>query len=94
MDGRVPSEVVEVVRSARLTWWFGRGERKSEEANDGMNGLLGLSDTNHRGETPGEMGVNLPAVDLGTHLNVSDFALGTRHSCAIVTGASAQTTPT
>jgi hypothetical protein len=31
------------------------------------SGQLGLGDTNHRGDGPGEMGDNLPAVDLGSN---------------------------
>jgi hypothetical protein len=29
------------------------------------SGQLGLGDTDNRGDGPGEMGANLPAVDLG-----------------------------
>jgi alpha-tubulin suppressor-like RCC1 family protein len=47
-------------------------------------GDLGLGDTNHRGDNPGEMGDNLPAVELGTGLNVSDTASGYGRYCAIL----------
>ncbi len=67
---------------ARLT----DGRLKCWGRNDGTNGLLGLGDTNNRGDNAGEMGDNLPAIDLGTGLSVVDFAAGNGHTCAIVTG--------
>lgn len=48
------------------------------------NGQLGLGDTENRGDQVGEMGVNLPAVDLGTGLTASKVALGAGHSCALL----------
>lgn len=48
------------------------------------NGQLGLGDTNDRGDSPAEMGDNLPAIDLGT--GKTAIALGVRgyHACAIL----------
>jgi len=45
-------------------------------------GQLGLGDTNHRGDEPGEMGDALPPVDLGTTLKVVEVGVGVRHTCA------------
>lgn len=49
-------------------------------------GQLGLGDTNSRGDQPGEMGNNLPAVDLGTTENGERFiaveiVAGSNHTC-------------
>jgi alpha-tubulin suppressor-like RCC1 family protein len=45
---------------------------------------LGLGDTNDRGDEPGEMGDDLPAVDVGVRRFVKSVALGTAHTCAIL----------
>ncbi len=52
----------------------------------GMNfaGQLGLGDTLARGDAGGEMGANLPAVDLGTGRTATAIAAGTRHACALL----------
>ncbi len=47
-------------------------------------GELGLGDTNSRGDEPGEMGDNLPAVDLGTNLRAIAVACGASHTCALL----------
>ena len=49
-------------------------------------GELGLGDTNNRGDGPGEMGDNLPAVNLGTASVVKQMALGTSCACALLDG--------
>ena len=46
------------------------------------NGRLGLGDTNARGDAGGEMGNNLPAVDLGTGRTATSLAAGHAHTCA------------
>lgn len=46
-------------------------------------GHLGLGDTNYRGDEPGDMGDALPAVNLGTGLNVVQIAAGGETSCAL-----------
>eukprot|EP01084_Bolivina_argentea_P138150 243288_1 len=48
-------------------------------------GQLGYEDTNQRGDGAGEMGNNLPEVDLGTGFNVTDIAAGDYHTCALST---------
>jgi len=45
------------------------------------NGQLGLSDTNNRGDGPGEMGADLPVVDLGG-LRAVAISAGKTHTCA------------
>ena len=47
-------------------------------------GMLGLGDTAHRGDNPGEMGANLPHVDLGQGQNVkvTKVSCGIYHTCA------------
>lgn len=49
-------------------------------------GQLGLEDANARGDGPGEMGSNLPAVDLGPGAVVEAITAGAAHTCAILAG--------
>jgi len=55
----------------------------------GLNGSgqLGLGDTKNRGDKPGQMGDNLPAVDLGTGVKVVSVALDQYTSCALLDDA-------
>ena len=46
-------------------------------------GQLGYGDSNNRGDEPGEMGDNLPDVDLGDDFVVDIVSLGYYHSCAL-----------
>jgi cysteine-rich repeat protein len=48
------------------------------------SGQLGLEDVNNRGDIPGEMGINLPFVNVGSGLTVKRLALGSAHTCAIL----------
>jgi len=52
----------------------------------GLNnfGQLGLSDVNSRGDSAGEMGDNLPYVDLGTGHTARALALGNYQTCALL----------
>src|SRR4029079_11590079 len=52
----------------------------------GLNdkGQLGLGDTNTRGNDPGEMGDNLPTVDLGVGRTAKAVYAGTSHTCALL----------
>jgi alpha-tubulin suppressor-like RCC1 family protein len=47
-------------------------------------GELGLGDRNHRGDASGEMGDDLPAVDLGTGRSATAISAGDIHTCAIL----------
>ena len=47
-------------------------------------GQLGLGDTDDRGDDSGEMGDNLPAVDLGTGRTAIGIAVGGSHACAML----------
>ncbi|MFT3765684.1 MAG: DNRLRE domain-containing protein [Minicystis sp.] len=47
-------------------------------------GQLGLGDQNFRGDDPGEMGDNLPAVDLGTTYHAVALSLSGAFSCALL----------
>ncbi|HEV8247590.1 MAG TPA: DUF4215 domain-containing protein [Polyangiaceae bacterium] len=47
---------------------------------------LGIGDTDDRGDQPGEMGQNLPAVDLGG--NALALVAGSVHNCALMEGGS------
>lgn len=47
------------------------------------SGQLGLGDTATRGDTAGEMGNNLPAVDLGGH-RATQLSAGQKHTCAVL----------
>ena len=51
---------------------------------------LGLGDTEHRGDEPGEMGDALPTVDLGTGRTAVAIATGGDHTCAILDDATAK----
>jgi len=46
------------------------------------HGQLGLGDTQPRGDGPNEMGVNLPAVDLGPGPTAVELTAGYEHTCA------------
>ncbi len=48
------------------------------------SGRLGLGDTHHRGDGPGEMGDALPAVDLGPGALVKQVACGSNSTCALL----------
>ena len=47
-------------------------------------GQLGLGDVAHRGDAAGEMGDNLPVVDLGTNRTARSLVAGGNHTCAIL----------
>ncbi|MBI4083652.1 MAG: Ig-like domain-containing protein, partial [Candidatus Lambdaproteobacteria bacterium] len=49
-----------------------------------MYGQLGIGNTEHRGDEPGEMGDNLSVVDLGTGRTAVAIAAGEGHSCALL----------
>ncbi len=48
------------------------------------DGQLGLGDTEHRGDDPGEMGDALPAVDVGTGRTLVAVTTGDLYSCALL----------
>jgi hypothetical protein len=48
----------------------------------GIGSILGLGDTEFRGDEPGEMGDNLPAVDLGTGRRATSISAGGALTCA------------
>ncbi len=48
------------------------------------SGQLGLGDTVNRGDGPGEMGVDLPSVALGTGRHATAITAGTKHTCALL----------
>jgi cysteine-rich repeat protein len=50
------------------------------------SGELGLGDTFTRGDQPGEMGENLPQVQLGRGADVQSVTGGASHGCAILLG--------
>jgi alpha-tubulin suppressor-like RCC1 family protein len=50
---------------------------------ENVDGKLGLGDTESRGDEPGEMGDNLPAVDLSTNRTAAQIAVGDAHTCAL-----------
>lgn len=47
-------------------------------------GQLGLGDTDTRGDSPDDMGENLPLVDLGTNVSAVQLAVGGFHTCALL----------
>lgn len=52
---------------------------------EGFFGELGTGTKEQRGDQPGEMGVNLPAIDLGTGAVAADISAGNRFTCARLT---------
>lgn len=50
-------------------------------------GQLGLGDTDSRGDAPGEMGADLPNIDLGTGRSAVQVAAGFYHACALLDNA-------
>eukprot|EP00285_Hemiselmis_virescens_P015982 CAMPEP_0173379004 /NCGR_PEP_ID=MMETSP1356-20130122/2104_1 /TAXON_ID=77927 ORGANISM="Hemiselmis virescens, Strain PCC157" /NCGR_SAMPLE_ID=MMETSP1356 /ASSEMBLY_ACC=CAM_ASM_000847 /LENGTH=343 /DNA_ID=CAMNT_0014332271 /DNA_START=1 /DNA_END=1032 /DNA_ORIENTATION=+ len=52
------------------------------------DGQLGLNDTNSRGGLPGQMGHNLPTVDLGAGRSAKSVAVGVFHTCALLDNGS------
>ncbi|GAB5371150.1 hypothetical protein AAMO2058_001554600 [Amorphochlora amoebiformis] len=49
-----------------------------------QHGILGQEDTMSRGVAPGQMGDNLPEIDLGSNRTVIKITLGEFHICAIL----------
>jgi len=47
-------------------------------------GQLGLGDTDNRGDDPGEIGDDLPAVDLGTGRTAVAISVGADHTCVLL----------
>eukprot|EP00971_Amphidinium_carterae_P138029 2735613-Amphidinium_carterae.1 len=50
----------------------------------GQGEYLGYEDTLDRGSGPGELGNNLPAVNLGVDYTVTQLAVGGEHTCAVL----------
>jgi len=50
----------------------------------GAFGATGQGDSNHRGDGPGEMGDNLPPIDLGTGRHAIAVAPGALYNCALL----------
>lgn len=50
----------------------------------GLDGQLGLGDSEIKGINQAHMGNQLPFVDLGDHLSVIQLSLGRHHSCALL----------
>lgn len=70
---------------------FGSGAVKCWGMNNHVllgNGQLGLGDVEHRGDEPGEMGDNLPALDLGSGRSAARIAVGSSHACALLDNGS------
>jgi alpha-tubulin suppressor-like RCC1 family protein len=55
----------------------------------GLNdsGQLGLGDVKNRGSGPVDMGVNLPAIDLGSGRTATALTAGSSHTCAVLDDA-------
>ncbi len=51
---------------------------------ENSSGQLGLGDTADRGDGPGEMGDNLPRVDLGFGMSATAVTVGAAHVCALL----------
>jgi alpha-tubulin suppressor-like RCC1 family protein len=54
---------------------------------DNSSGQLGLGDQLNRGDATGEMGTDLPTVDLGTNLYAVTISGGAQHNCALLNNA-------
>ncbi|MEO1058181.1 MAG: fibronectin type III domain-containing protein [Actinomycetota bacterium] len=53
-----------------------------------FGGALGIGDSDPRGDEPGEMGDDLPSVDLGQRRTALGIAVGGRHTCVLLDDAS------
>jgi cysteine-rich repeat protein len=53
---------------------------------DSAYGQLGLGGVESAGDQPDEMGIKLPAVDLGAGQTATGISLGSYHSCALIAG--------
>ncbi|CAE7215807.1 UVR8 [Symbiodinium microadriaticum] len=53
-------------------------------------GQLGVGDTTNRGDATGQMGDELPSVDVGTGRSVQSLAVGDLHTCALLDDFSGQ----
>ena len=51
---------------------------------DNVYGMLGYGDTLHRGGESGQMGDDLPFVNLGTGRTAKSLAIASVHSCALL----------
>jgi alpha-tubulin suppressor-like RCC1 family protein len=78
-DARAVSVALGPIHSCAL---LADGRVKCWGAN--FDGELGLGDTDHRGDAPGEMGDALPAIDLGADTKVLSIAAGADHTCALL----------
>jgi hypothetical protein len=56
----------------------------------GEHGQLGLGDGSYRGDDSGEMGGNLPAVDLGSGVTATAVVAGGTHTCALLSSGAAK----
>ncbi|MEC8045373.1 MAG: putative Ig domain-containing protein, partial [Candidatus Thermoplasmatota archaeon] len=56
----------------------------------GDMGQLGIGNTQDMGDEAGEMGEDLPFVDTGVDLNITEIALGEGHTCALFENGSAK----
>jgi len=56
--------------------------RRNQVLGSNQYGQLGYGDKNHRGDKPGDMGDNLPFVDLGG--TAQAVAVGSGHTCAVL----------
>jgi alpha-tubulin suppressor-like RCC1 family protein len=61
---------------------FDSGQVKCWGSND--SGKLGLGNLQTRGNSPGEMGIDLPYVELGTNARVLQISNGYNHTCAVL----------
>ncbi len=55
-----------------------------------VSGELGYGDTVNRGDDPGEMGDNLPAINLGTGRTATAISAGYDYTCAVLDNATAK----
>jgi alpha-tubulin suppressor-like RCC1 family protein len=75
----------EAFRSITVAWFHTCALRYDGAVRCWGNGAnIGLGDTNTRGDGPGEMGDNLPTVDLGTGRTAAAITGGNGHTCALL----------
>lgn len=72
--------VCAILQDRTLKCW---GNNNADPGNN-RGGQLGLGDTNHRGDDVGEMGDNLPTVNVGTGRTVLDGSAGEAHTCVLL----------
>lgn len=81
IDVAADSHTCAVLVDGSVKCWGMNGLTLSPDAGRTPYGFLGYGDDQDRGDGPGEMGNQLPAVDLGTSERAEQITVGSGHTC-------------